>query len=67
MIKSLPERVLQQVVNGTAIYHDSSLMPNFTATESRDKRQLLQTSHHVVFKKRSRDIEDTLGDYGKDF
>ncbi|KAG7204478.1 hypothetical protein KM043_004910 [Ampulex compressa] len=59
VIRPLPERVLQEVVSRTSALHEPELLPNVT----RIKDNLVRTSHHVVFKKVSRPIDDEYSDF----
>ncbi|XP_067215398.1 A disintegrin and metalloproteinase with thrombospondin motifs like isoform X2 [Linepithema humile] len=58
IIRPLPERVLQEVVNKTPALHESKLLPNVTRNEG-----LKHTSHHIVFKK----VDQPAGDEYNDF
>ncbi|XP_076249107.1 sol narae metalloprotease isoform X1 [Calliopsis andreniformis] len=59
IIKPLPDRVLQEVVNKNPSLRDSELLPNVT----RSKENLKYTSHHVVFKKATRPSGDEYSDF----
>lgn len=58
IIRPLPERVLQEVVNKTPALHEPKLLPNVTRNED-----LKHTSHHIVFKKVGQSAGDEYNDF----
>ncbi|XP_072743413.1 A disintegrin and metalloproteinase with thrombospondin motifs like isoform X2 [Anoplolepis gracilipes] len=58
VIRPLPERVLQEVVNEASALHEPDLLPNVTRSEN-----LKRTSHHVIFKKIDRPVGDEYNDF----
>lgn len=61
VIRPLPERVLNEVVSKVQELHEPHLLPNVTRT----KRSLKHTSHHVVYRRINRPIEDEFSDFGE--
>ncbi|XP_076298212.1 sol narae metalloprotease isoform X1 [Lasioglossum baleicum] len=59
VIRPLPDRVLQEVVNRIPTLHSDELLPNVT----RSKEKLQHTSHHVVYKKAPRPKYDEYSDF----
>ncbi|XP_053598872.1 venom metalloproteinase 3 isoform X3 [Microplitis demolitor] len=59
VIRPLPARLLNEVINENDVYHEPNLLPNVT----RVKRSLSQTHHHVVYKRTSRPIDDENSDF----
>lgn len=60
VIQPLPERV-NEVVRNSPELHGPHLLPNVT----RSRRSLERTSHHVVYKKPARPLDDEYGDFGE--
>ncbi|XP_043278155.1 A disintegrin and metalloproteinase with thrombospondin motifs 18 isoform X2 [Venturia canescens] len=60
VIRSLPVRVLKEIVEKTEGFDHPNLLPNVTA---RDKRSLRLTNHHVVFRRPSRASDDEYSDF----
>ncbi|XP_058796907.1 A disintegrin and metalloproteinase with thrombospondin motifs like isoform X2 [Phymastichus coffea] len=59
VIRSLPDRVVNEVVSKMQELHEPHLLPNVT----RAKRSLQHTSHHVVYRRINRPIEDEFSDF----
>ncbi|XP_032453032.1 venom metalloproteinase 3-like isoform X7 [Nasonia vitripennis] len=59
VIRPLPERVVKEVVSKVDELHEPHLLPNVTRT----KRSLEHTSHHVVYKKPMRPMDDEFSDF----
>ncbi|XP_048262895.1 A disintegrin and metalloproteinase with thrombospondin motifs 4 isoform X1 [Bombus terrestris] len=59
VIRPLPDRILNEVVNKDSNLHGAELLPNVT----RSKGNLKRTSHHVVYKKVTRPNGDEYSDF----
>ncbi|XP_071865290.1 sol narae metalloprotease isoform X1 [Bombus fervidus] len=59
VIRPLPDRILNEVVNKNSNLHGAELLPNVT----RSKGNLKRTSHHVVYKKVTRPSGDEYSDF----
>ncbi|XP_033311279.1 A disintegrin and metalloproteinase with thrombospondin motifs 4 isoform X1 [Bombus bifarius] len=59
VIRPLPDRILNEVVNKNSNLHGEELLPNVT----RSKGNLKRTSHHVVYKKVTRPNGDEYSDF----
>ncbi|XP_043685372.1 A disintegrin and metalloproteinase with thrombospondin motifs 18 isoform X3 [Vespula pensylvanica] len=60
VIRPLPERVIQEIVNKNISLMNPTLLPNVTNVMMND---LNYTSHHVVYKKYHKPIDDEYSDY----
>ncbi|KAF7379233.1 hypothetical protein HZH68_017078 [Vespula germanica] len=60
VIRPLPERVIQEIVNKNISLMNPTLLPNVTNAMMND---LNYTSHHVVYKKYHKPIDDEYSDY----
>lgn len=58
VIRPLPERVLQEVVDEAPALYEPELLPNVTRNEN-----FKRTSHHIVFKKINRPVDDEYNDF----
>ncbi|XP_066590297.1 A disintegrin and metalloproteinase with thrombospondin motifs like isoform X2 [Prorops nasuta] len=60
VIRPLPERVLREIVSKSLNFSQPHLLPNIANSK---KKNLEFTSHHVIYKKSARPIQDEYSDY----